>query len=118
MRPIASTNEERLREYQQPGFSFQNLPEGEMEVENTTGGMVTSLPLDKTPPSSWRFLRNARSREFWSGRRPGTGEIGLKPDALPILRLLTFVSEASDVSVLRVTASSAHRSFGGGEWSA
>jgi hypothetical protein len=116
MREIGATNQERLREYTQPGFSFQQLPEGEIEVNNPTGGMVTSLPQDKRTPQMWEVARNARTREDWVGRRPGTGTWGVKPDSNPILRLIMNIAESGAVSMVRVTKNSVWVSPGGGLW--
>ena len=60
-------------------FPFRAQESGILSVENVTGGMVTALPRDLLPKSSFKLVRNGRSREHWLGRRPGTKEYVTPP---------------------------------------
>lgn len=116
MRQQHKDTEQTFPETRGHGYQYQTLPDGQIAVDDPTAGMVTSVPVDKIPAGSWYRLRNARTRSGWMGRRPGTREIGVKPDSQPIIRLVTFVNEAGDVSVVRLTPTSAYVSPGGGLW--
>src|SRR5690554_8074748 len=108
MRQQHKDTEQTFPETRGHGYQYQTLPDGPIAVDDPTAGMVTSVPVDKIPAGSWYRLRNARTRSGWMGRRPGTREIGIKPDSQPIIRLVTFVNEAGDVSVVRLTPTSAY----------
>jgi len=60
-------------------FSIRPQEIGVVSVENVGGGMVTALPRDQQPQSSFSLVRNARTREHWVGRRPGTREYVTPP---------------------------------------
>lgn len=88
-----------------PGIPPQNA--GLIESPNMLGGMIQNPSRDKLPVNSGRVVVNARTRDDWVGRRPGTAEFGgTKPDSNKVLASITFVSEALDVYICRITASS------------
>lgn len=94
----------------QVGYEFQELPEGIVEVTDLTKGMVTSLPRKETTPESGLVVRNARTRQGWVGRRPGTRlyENAELPDGNPVLKLVTFMSSGGAVYLLRITRGGVH----------
>lgn len=108
------SNEELHPDRQQPGYEFEALPDGVVNVDDPTLGMVTSLPADKLPPGSWSLLKNARTRDDWVGRREGTAAIGAKPDSEPITKLITLVDESGSIKMLRITPTSVYVSSGEG----
>lgn len=90
-------------------FPFEVVPDGVIEVPDVTAGMVKTLTRQNVPIGSARVNRNARIRDDWNGIRPGTAEFGgTKPDSNPVLALITFVTEAGDIHVCRITKSSFH----------
>jgi hypothetical protein len=91
------------------GFQFEELPFGEIEVPEVVGGMVNRLPKDRVPPGSARYLVNARVRDDWTGRRPGTREFGpTKPNSSIISSLVTFIFESGDFVLCRISSTSFH----------
>jgi len=86
------------------GYQFQELPIGEIEVNDLTLGMVISGPREQRPPGSATSLVNARSRFDYVGRRPGTGEVlATKPDSFPILKLITSFFPNDQTWLTRIT---------------
>lgn len=84
-------------------------PEGVVEVPNFLGGMVSGVPRDKIPLNTGSLVRNARFRDEWMGPRPGTSTIGgSPPNSAKILGIVTFMTEAQDIYICRITSSSFH----------
>jgi hypothetical protein len=68
------------------------------------GGMVKGVPRDELPVNSASSVVNARIREEWMGRRPGTAAYaGAAVDANPVLAIVTFITEARDIFTCRLT---------------
>lgn len=108
---------ERTSDSLRNGYSFEQLPEGIIEISDVTGGMVDRLPRDQLPPASFQVVRNARIRDEWCGRRPGTVVFGgPKPDSNPVMKIISFVTEAGDVYLCRIGTTSFHVQFSAGLW--
>lgn len=110
-----SAERTKARDEQTTGFSFADLPEGIVEVPDVTGGMFLDLPRNQIPKSAFKELKNARTRDNWVGRRPGTKEIITKPDSNPVLKVATFEGEKHDW-VVRVTDSNIHATHDSSQW--
>ncbi len=100
------------------GYDFEHMLDNVVEIGQVTSGMVNRLPRETSPSGSGRIVRNARIRDYWTGRRPGTQEFGgTKPDSAAVLAVLTFITEALGVWVLRVTRTSFYGQEATGTWS-
>ena len=91
------------------GNSFEALPFGEVEISDVVNGMVNRLPRSQVPQGSAYELKNARIRDDWTGRRPGTGIFGPPgPNSSIVLKMITFVFESGDFVLCRITTTSFH----------
>lgn len=102
----------------QGGYRFADMPQGEVEVLDMTSGLHLTKSRDKRPGGSGLDAKNARSREDWIGRRPGTVEFipGAKPDGNPILAVGTIYLDRDVRWVLRVTKSNLHAARSADAW--
>jgi len=102
----------------QGGYRFEDIPQGEVEVLDMTPGLHLTKARDKRPGGSALNAKNARSREDWIGRRPGTVEFipGGKPNAYPILAIATVYLDRDVRWVLRVTQNSIHATRSSDAW--
>lgn len=103
------------RGHLQRGFPFEDIPEGIIEVEDVTAGMINRLPRDKVPKGSGRDIKNGRVRDDWVGRRPGTAVKGTTPDANQVVLIVSFIRESGDAYLCRITQSTFHV-WRGGDW--
>lgn len=95
------------------GYRFEEIPNNQIEVGHVQAGMVSQIPRDRVPAESARDLVNARIRDYWTGRRPGTQTFGpTKPDSNQVLRIVTFIREDNTILICRITASAFHVSDG------
>ena len=82
---------------------------GDLVAPNMLGGMVTGISRDKLQPNTGLSVVNARVRDEWLGRRPGTDEYaGAAIDANPVLAIVTFVTESRDIYTCRMTTAGFH----------
>lgn len=70
-----------------PPFQLSQPRESLVESLDVTGGMVTSRPRAEQTKNSFWLLRNARTRDYWTGRRPGTATFLAPP---PITQVPLF----------------------------
>lgn len=91
-----------------PGFSFEDEPHGMVEVQDLSPGMVTAIPRDKRPPGSALIVRNGRVRDDWIGRRPGTVQVGTKPNTSPVIAIIMLRLGEAITHVFRITATTIH----------
>ena len=89
-----------------------------IEIDDVTGGVVTSLPRNKRPTSSFYVGNNLRMEgdEEWLGRKEGTSSLGDKVDTSPVLLLMSLIDENGNVNILRITQSSIYLSYGNEDW--
>ena len=94
---------------EQGGYRFQQLPLGEVEVIDQQGIHRTESR-DKRPGGSYLVAENARVRDDWIGRRPGTVEFmaGLKPNSNPVLKIVTAYLDRDIHWAVRVTKNTIH----------
>jgi hypothetical protein len=95
----------------EPGESAAQLPltdGGLIEVPDVTFGMYKNVSRDKVPLGSCRLGKNARVRDDWTGRRPGSDEVGTKPDSNRVIGVIEFIKEDGQKLVCRVTQSTFH----------
>lgn len=104
----------------QPGTAHRGLPQNVLSSLDVTGGMVTSAPRQGHQPNSFYLLRNGRTRDYWTGRRPGTAEVlsrpsGLSGDEYLILGLVGYFTEGGDhyIAAVRPTSVQYSRSLDG-----
>lgn len=105
-RPASATIGESWRdsEHQMQGFSFEELPDGTIEVPNMVGGMVSSFPRDEVPQNAAEEIVNARVRSKKVIRRGGTSELGTKPDSDRVLSVLLYLQPRTrNPWIIRVT---------------
>ncbi len=108
----------------QPGTAHQGLPQNVVTTLDVTGGMVTSIPRQGHQPNTFSLLRNGRTRDYWTGRRPGTAEIlgvpfsisavpGIGGNHLFILGLTGYFTEDGDhyIAAVRPTSVQYSRSL-------
>lgn len=89
-----------------PGNRYEKIPVDQIGVEDMLGGMVTTRARTQQPPNSGLVVRNARVRDYWLGRRPGTADYITKPDSNPVLKVLTVYLPGNRRFLVRVTDSS------------
>ena len=92
------------------GVGFEGIPTKEIVVQSMTDGQWTSKSRDKLPVGSAKIARNARSRDYWIGRRPGTNTIIAKPDSNPVYKVITLHVAGDRKYIVRITASAIHAS--------
>lgn len=77
-------------------------PTGVVEAQNLLG-MVTTPPRALRPLGSALIAKNARCRDWWIGRRPGTGIYIPKEDSNPIRGIFTVYLPNDTQWLLRIT---------------
>ena len=77
-------------------------PTGAIEAQQLSG-MVTALPRSLRPVGSGLLVRNARVRDWWVGRRPGTSIYMGKPDGNPVHGVITVYLPQERYWLLRIT---------------
>lgn len=118
-KPFVATLEETVDSgARQGGYRFAEMPQGEIEVLNMTPGLHLTSARDQRPGGSGLDAKNARSREDWIGRRPGTVEFmeGLKPNGDPILALATVYLDRDIRWVLRITKDAIYAARSSDAW--
>lgn len=100
------------------GYSFEELPEGFVEVHRVVDGMYTTIPRDQRPAGSLLVGQNLRMEDDadWIGRREGSTTLGTAPDSNTVLLVLFVLNENGDLRILRVTPSTMHITHGDGTW--
>lgn len=101
----------------QGGYRFAQMPIGEVEILDQKGIHRTEAR-DKRPGGSYLVAENARVRDDWIGRRPGTVEFmtGLKPDSNPVLKVVTAYLDRDIRWVVRVTKDSIYAARSSDAW--
>lgn len=102
----------------QGGYSFRQIPQGEVEVLDMTQGLYLTIARDKRPGGSALDAKNARSREDWIGRRPGTVEFipNDVPNTDPILAVATIYLDRDVRWVLRITKDAVYGARSNDDW--
>lgn len=101
------------------GSRYDSIPTKEVPINDVTPGMVTTPPREKRPGGSALLARNARCRDYWCGRRPGTSEYIPKPDSNRVLKVLTaFLPGKDEQYLIRVTNNDIHVSRSLDGWQA
>lgn len=90
------------------GNAYENLPQGEIQIVDMTSGIYTAPPRDKRPPGSAMVAKNARARNDWIGRRPGTYEPIEQPDGDVVLKVFTVFLDQDRRWLVRVTRNNIH----------
>jgi hypothetical protein len=106
------------KDHLQPGVSIATLPLTDgvsFPVPDVTSGMVVGLPRDTVPAGSFADAKNARVGGDWIGSRPGTSEVGEKPDSYRVIGLFGVIHENGTKSLCRVTRGSFHV-WNGSSW--
>ncbi len=118
-RPTASTTSQldALDERKQ-GFPFEDVPDGLMEINNVTVGMVSNFTRDKRPSGSSLSIVNGRSRENWVGRRGGYADYITEPDTNLVIKIVGFNGEQNNNWVIRIAIGSTHATTTKAGWTA
>lgn len=117
--PTASTVERlELPDERKQGFTFEDLPDGVIEVKDLTPGIITRIIRAKRPPGSSLAITNGRIREDWVGRRGGYADYITKPDSNLVMKLATFHGEQNRNWIIRVANGSTHAASTTSAWTA
>lgn len=100
------------------GVRFEPIPTQEIVVQSVTDGQWTSKSRDKLPAGSAKIARNARCRDYWIGRRPGTNTIIAKPDSNPVMKIITLHLPGDRKYLVRITDSTIHATRALNGWQA
>lgn len=102
VRPAAATLGFTTPRDERPAQLPDLPPTGSVEAQQL-GGMVTAPPRALRPTGSGLVVRNARCRDYWVGRRPGTSVYIEKPDEFPVHGIVTVYLPNEVVWLIRIT---------------
>lgn len=113
MRPTAAPlGATTPRDHLQPGFEFEALPDGTIEVVTPNKGMYSTVGRREIPPEAFLEIQNGRLEFDGTRRRDGTREYGAKPNSNPLLSVGSFINDAGDPYLFRVDTGSIYISPG------
>lgn len=96
--PVGVTQGRELRPIHLP-----ELPGTGIAEVQEIAGMVSAPQRARRPAGSGTLVRNARCRDYWVGRRPGTSVYMPKPDGNPVHGVLTVYLPNDIQWLLRIT---------------
>jgi len=105
-----------LPDERKEGFTYENLPDGLLEVSDVTPGVVTNVPRVRRPPGSSLSIINGRIRENWVGRRGGYPEYIAEPDSNKVLKFISFHGEQNRNWLVRIANGSTHATRTTADW--
>lgn len=107
-----------LPDERKQGFTFENIPDGVMEIKDLTPGVLTRVIRANRPPGSALEITNGRIRDNWVGRRGAYTNYIAKPDSNLVMKFVTFHGEANKNWLLRVANGSTHATTTTTGWTA
>ncbi len=114
----ASTEQLEGPDNRKPGFSFENLQEGEIEVQDLTPGLVMNLPRDKIPAGSFSELVNGRLRRSHILRRGGFERYIADADSNSVMKLAAARITGNVDYIVRVAVGSIYATASESGWTA
>ena len=112
----ASTEQLEGPDNRKPGFSFENLREGDIEVQDLTPGLVMNLPRDKMPAGSFSELVNGRLRRSHILRRGGFERYIADADSNSVMKLAAARITGNVDYIVRVAVGSIHATASESGW--
>lgn len=101
-----------------PGYAFESIPEGVVEVDDVLSGMYTNEAREHIPAGAATLVKNGRVRDNWCGSRGGLVQLLAKPDSNPVMKIVLFYTAGSLDYVFRISAGSMHVAKDTSGWTA